>query len=284
MTSLQDFLLRAYIALEEELAACYKFIGRADIEIRKKYLRQTVTQHCYGLLIGIDYENTRHSLHGIPSNDVSCIEEQLNRSSIAYPENLSILENNEATKEKILATLNKIVNNMDQRSTFIFYFSGHGDRTETSESYLSTIDDKRLTAKELVAVLRRAQTNKMILIFDSCHSGGMGNAFRFDAKNYKEGIHILCSCQPTQVSYQFEEDDNGFFTKHLIKGLKGEFSCEIDKCGQCAERTKSLREALIHKVTSTDLVTYLNHAVTGHQQFSLTTINGCDFDISFLND
>lgn len=283
MTSLEDFLLKAYIALEEELAKYYQFEGRADMTVRKKYIRAIVTTHCYGLLIGIDYENTPYSLDGIPSKDVLCIQQQLIHSSIAYSEKLSVLKNGEATKQKIIDTLNQIVNNMDQRSTFIFYFSGHGGQSSTSSSDLLTADDETITAKELVAVLRRAQTNKMILIFDSCYSGGMGKAFRFDAKNYKEGIHILCSCRPTEAAYQFEEDDNGFFTKHLIKGLKGEFSCELNGCRQCAERTKSLQEAPIHTVTSTELVTYLNHAVTGHQQFSLTTINGCDFDISFLD-
>jgi hypothetical protein len=111
----------------------------------------------------------------------------------------------------------------------------------------------------------------------------MGNAFRFDLNNYTEGIHILCSSGQTQVSYQLARDTNSFFTKHLIKGLKGEFSCEVDDCNECATRTNNLQQAAIHKVTSTELVTYLTHAVTGHQQFAYTTVNGSDFDISFLN-
>jgi hypothetical protein len=283
MTSLQDFLLKAYIALEEDLTRYYKIDGRADTAIRKKYLRATVTTHCYCLLIGIDYENTPNSLKGVPSYDVSCIEQQLNLSSVAYPENLHILKNNQATKENILITLNTMMNNMDERSTFIFYFAGHGGRTQSSDSYLLTVDNQWLTANELVTVLGKAKTNKIIIMLDSCYSGGMGNAFRFDLNNYTEGIHILCSSGQTQVSYQLARDTNSFFTKHLIKGLKGEFSCEVDDCNECATRTNNLQQAAIHKVTSTELVTYLTHAVTGHQQFAYTTVNGSDFDISFLN-
>jgi hypothetical protein len=283
MTSLQDFLLQAFIALEEDLARCYKIDGRADIAIRKKYLRATVTTHCYGLLVGIDYENTPKSLDGIPSYDVFCIEQQLNLSSIAYPENLHILKNNQATKEEILKKLNIMMNNMDERSTFIFYFSGHGGRTQTSESYLLTVDNQQLTANELATAVGRAKTNKIIIILDSCHSGGMGNKFRFDSNNYREGIHILCSCRQTEEAHQLARDTNGFFTKYLIKGLKGEFSCEVDDCNECATRTNNLQQAPIHKVTSTELVTYLTHAVTRRQHFTYTVANGSDFDISFLD-
>ncbi|CAF3591128.1 unnamed protein product [Rotaria socialis] len=283
MTPLQDFLLKAYIALEEELAQYYKFNGRADMETRKKFLRSTVTAHCYALLVGIDYENTPNSLHGIPSNDVACIKQQLEISSIASPENLHVLKNNQATKGSILNKFNTIVNNMDQRSTFIFYFSGHGGRTVTSGSYLLASDNQMLTTRELAAVFDRAMTTKIIIILDSCYSGGMSNAFRFDSNNFKQGIHILCSSSETQVSYQSVSDGNGFFTKHLIKGLKGEFSCQTNNCNECTTRTENLQRAVIRKVTSTELASYLNHAISGRQNFAYSVINGSDFDISFLN-
>ncbi|CAF1394376.1 unnamed protein product, partial [Didymodactylos carnosus] len=122
-TQLEDFQLKAYIALEEDLAQFYNFEGRADVEIRKKFLRTVVTAYCYSLLIGIDYENTPHSLDGIPTFDVSCIEKQLMGSSIAYAENICVLKNDEATKDKILDKLQNIVDNLDERSTFIFYFA-----------------------------------------------------------------------------------------------------------------------------------------------------------------
>ncbi|CAF1384832.1 unnamed protein product [Rotaria sp. Silwood1] len=283
MTPLQDFLLKAYIALEEDLAKYYKFKGRADMKIRKKFLRSTVTAHCYALLIGIDYENTPNSLHGIPSNDITCIEQQLEISSIASPENLHVLKNTQATKESILNKLNTIVNNMDKRSTFIFYFSGHGGRKETTGSYLFTSDNQMLTTHELAAVVDRAMSNKIIIMLDSCYSGGMSNAFRFDSNNFKQGIHILCSSNEAEVSYQSTSDGNGFFTKYLIKGLKGEFSCQINNCNECRTKTTNLQTAVIRKVTSTGLVSYLTHAVSGRQNFTYTALNGSDFDISFLN-
>ena len=283
MTPLQDFLFRAYIALEEDLAKLYKFKGRADVEIRKKFVRSTVTAHCYALLVGIDYENTPHDLHGIPSNDITCIKQQLEISSIANPENLYILKNNQATKESILNKLNIIVNNMDKRSTLIFYFSGHGGRATTSGSYLFTSDNQMLTTHDLAAVFNRAISNKIIIMLDSCYSGGIGTAFHVDSNNFKQGIHILCSSNATQVSYQSISDGNGLFTKHLIKGLKGDFSCQKNNCKECRTRTTNSQEATIRKVTSTELVSYLNHAISGRQNFTYTAFSGSDFDISFLD-
>ena len=282
-TSLQDFQLKAYIALEEELAKLYKFKGRADIATRKKFLRFTVTPHCYGLLVGIDYENTPNSLDGIPSNDVSCIEKQL-ISSVAYSENLCILKNDQATKNNILNELNTIINKMDERSTFIFYFSGHGGRTKVpaSVSYLLTSDNQKLTADELAAAVRGAKTNKIILLLDSCYTGGMSNELYFDPNNYQQGIHILCSSREAQVSYT--SGRTSFFTKYLIKGLQGEYGCQKKNCNECATRTKNLKRATsMKKVTSTELALYLNHAINGLQHFAYTSLNGSDFDISFLN-
>jgi hypothetical protein len=283
MSLLQDFLLAAYIALEEDLAEYYRFKGRADTAIRKKFLRSTVTPYCYSLLIGIDYENTSSSLNGIPSKDVSSIEKQLKLSAIACPENLHMLKNNQATKENILTRLNTIVNNMDQRATFIFYFSGHGGRTSSLESYLLTSDRQKLTARELADVISKAKTNKIIIMLDSCYSGGMGNAFRFDLNNSKHGIHLLCASHENQVAYQFSDDQNGFFTKYLIKGLKGEFSCQVNNCNECIARTQILQKADIRKITSTELILYLKHAVTKYQQFDYSAISGSEFDISFLD-
>ncbi|CAF2839561.1 unnamed protein product [Rotaria sp. Silwood2] len=280
-TSLDDHLLRAYIALEEDLAEYYNFKGRADIAIKKNFLRTTVTVHCYALLIGIDYEGTSNSLKGIPSHDVSCIKNQLMDSSMAYPEKLHMLINTEATKARILNELQSIVNNMDERSTFIFYFSGHGGLTTLNQSYLLTGDEKQLYATELAKIINKAKTNKIILILDSCYSGGMGKPFIPHLMNPKQGIHILCSSHDSQVSYQ--DDTNGFFTKYLIKGLRGEYTCETMNCNECATRVTNLQKAEIRKVTSTELTTYLSHAVTGCQNFAYTTIQGCNFDVSFID-
>ena len=282
-TQLQDYQLKAYIALEEDLTKYYKFKNSVDAEIRKKFLRSIVTTHCHALLIGVDYENTSNSLNGIPSYDVSCIKSQLIDSSIADGENLVLLINNEATKQNILEKLTTIVNNMNQRSTFIFYFSGHGGQTNQSVSYLLSSDKQQLTVKELIDVVGKARTNKMIIIFDSCYSGGINNELCFDSNNYKQGVHILCSSHETEVSYRLAGDGNGFFTKYLIKGLEGKFSCETDNCQECATRTANLQQAAIRKVTSTELVLYLRHTVARRQHFTYTSINGSDFDVSFLN-
>jgi hypothetical protein len=75
-------------------------IVKRRLKSEKKSLQATVTSYCYGLLVGIDYENTRNSLDGILSRNVSRIEQQLNLSSIAYSQNLHILKNKRATKKK----------------------------------------------------------------------------------------------------------------------------------------------------------------------------------------
>jgi hypothetical protein len=120
-------------------------------------------------------------------------------------------------------------------------------------------------------------------MLDSCYSGGMGNAFRFDLNNSKHGIHLLCASHENQVAYQFSDDQNGFFTKYLIKGLKGEFSCQVNNCNECIARTQILQKADIRKITSTELILYLKHAVTKYQQFDYSAISGSEFDISFLD-
>ncbi|CAF1571912.1 unnamed protein product, partial [Didymodactylos carnosus] len=157
---------------------------------------------------------------------------------------------------------------------------GHGGTTPHG-SYLVTNDNKMLISSELSNILRTAKTNKIILMFDSCYAGGMSNPFIWGANMCKEGIHILCASRGSELSYQ--GDTNGIFTKYLIQGLRGEYHCRTNNCPQCTTRTTNLRQATIQKVTSTELSTYLTHAVSGRQNFAYTAINGSEFDISFIN-
>ena len=83
---------------------------------------------------------------------------------------------------------------------------------------------------------------------------------------FKEGNYISCSSCSTESSYQ--QGTNGFFTTHLLKGLRGEYQREISGCSQCATRVTNLRQVPIQKVTSPDLTTYLAHAVSGTQNFA----------------
>jgi hypothetical protein len=278
---LQDYLVRAYIALEEDLVEKHKFPTRVPQEVRKAHYRATVTPHCYALLVGIDYTNTQNALGTIPSNNVAMLKKQLKKSSTAYDENLLTLINEAATKEAILQKLQGIISRLDSRSTFIFFFNGHGGRTN-NQSSLYCVDNQHLTSQELADVLLPSKSNRILILLDCCFSGAISSPFN-DSRQFEPGIHLLCSSQPNQVSYAFLNEETSFFTKHLLNGLKGKFQCRQNNCNECQTRRDNLKSSFIRKISCSELINYLSHSVTDIQHFSHSAINGKDFDISFLD-
>jgi hypothetical protein len=273
--------VRAYIALEEDLVEKHKFPTRVPQEVRKAHYRATVTPHCYALLVGIDYTNTQNALGTIPSNNVAMLKKQLKKSSTAYDENLLTLINEAATKEAILQKLQGIISRLDSRSTFIFFFNGHGGRTN-NQSSLYCVDNQHLTSQELADVLLPSKSNRILILLDCCFSGAISSPFN-DSRQFEPGIHLLCSSQPNQVSYAFLNEETSFFTKHLLNGLKGKFQCRQNNCNECQTRRDNLKSSFIRKISCSELINYLSHSVTDIQHFSHSAINGKDFDISFLD-
>lgn len=209
--------------------------------------------HNHALVIGVaDYQNiTKLPLEVI--NDAQAIHDVLvDPSYCAYAEeNVKLLINPDATKEYMLAAFADLEKKVQPSSSVVIFFSGHGGFIPTGDhqnAYLLPVDVKDNSFREMAETaisgdqftrfLKRLSAQQILVIFDSCHAGGVGETksvsknLQFQhglSEDYYEkaigsntrGRVILASSRETEYSWVTPGDQNSLFTKHLLAGLRG---------------------------------------------------------------
>jgi uncharacterized caspase-like protein len=201
--------------------------------------------NAHALVIGIaDYQNIR----ALPqTQDAQAIYNLLIDPLYCgyHLENAQLLSDGQAT----LAAWRQALANLAQRSnaetTVFLYFSGHGGRIETgacADEYLLPVDvvdssdqtvaQSAISGAEFTAALRAIPARQIVVVFDCCHAGGIGQPQNFSAPTLKPGLSenyyealksgrgrvILASSRSDEYSYVLSGAEHGLFTQHLLNG------------------------------------------------------------------
>ena len=129
-------------------------------------------ENAYALIIGTDY------LQEAPNviKDAKAIYKILaNQELCGYKkENLKLLVDNEATTKNIMDALDYFINKIDENSSFLLFYSGHGGyQKDKNRSFLYPFDvseDNVIWGKDLRNKLSQMKSKRMIILFDCCHS------------------------------------------------------------------------------------------------------------------
>jgi hypothetical protein len=161
---------------------------------------------------------------------------------------VTLLLDQQATQVNIRAALAQLAQRSTAEATVFIYLSGHGGRIESGSAageYLLPIDvDYSSTARiaataisgaEFTQALQAIAARKIVVVFDCCHSGGIGQPKDPTAPILKAGFSdgyyealkagrgrvILASSRSDEYSYVFPAASNSLFTQHLLAGLRG---------------------------------------------------------------
>jgi hypothetical protein len=127
-----------------------------------------------------------------PANDVQKIKDLLVSGYHFSPDNILVLKDQEATREAIISHFNQwLVKGTKPGDLVLFYYSGHGTRIPRADGFYKAICpyDTLLKAKnipisklilddELGDLLGKLRGREVVVIMDSCHSGGMTRSIR----------------------------------------------------------------------------------------------------------
>ena len=140
---------------------------------------QEVLRHA--LIIGVStYADPRVPvLEGVTHDMLSAREIAL---AMGVPESqITVLRDHEATKRNIVVHLERLGQRAGDGSRVLVYFSGHGTRWHDPSAGgcvegLLTYDSQAIVNREFAALARplSEKADKVILMFDACHSGGVG--------------------------------------------------------------------------------------------------------------
>jgi hypothetical protein len=169
------------------------------------------------------------------------------------PANVTLLRDQDATKAAIVQAFADLTARCDQNSTVFFYLSSHGGRVEsgpqageyilpvdTVYSSGETIAQTAIRGDDFTAMLQGIPARKVLVVFDCCHSGGIGQPKDAAAPAIKAGLSqdyyeklkagkgrvILASSRDDEYSWVLPGAANSLFTEQLLGGLRGGIASE----------------------------------------------------------
>jgi hypothetical protein len=205
----------------------------------------------YALIVGIsDYAY----VSGLPT---TIIQDAQNVSSLlrdpaycAYPETqVRILLDGQATTAGFRAALQWLAAECQAEDTAVLYFSGHGGRPENgdlSDNYLilqdtnpANLAETAVSGTEFTHLLQQIRANRLLVLFDCCHAGGVGQVSKdrlapkialksgldeslYDRLGQGRGRAIIASSRSDELSYVLPGMANSLFTHYLLDGLRGQ--------------------------------------------------------------
>ncbi|HEX9932845.1 MAG TPA: caspase family protein [Allosphingosinicella sp.] len=238
--------------------------GRYRLDVRESAgtARQAAVQpgrRVFALFVGVsDYGGRLNELPDT-DNDAKGLAEQLDRAGVLHGESV-ILTNRDATRAAVEAALARIAARAGPEDTFLFFFSGHGDRVKAmpeageldGESETIELADGGLTDRDLARMLGAMRTRLSVVALDSCFSGGFDNVVS------RPNVMGLFSSDEDLTSQVASEHNAGGYLSHF---LRAGFSGEADMDGDAM-------------LTAGELGAYLQRAFREQGEIPATTRDG----------
>jgi hypothetical protein len=215
----------------------------------------TGMDNAHALVIGI--ANYQH-ISGLPATVLNDAQEIYNLlidpSMCGYqPGNVTLLRDQDATQAAIRQGLAGMSSRANADSTVFFYISSHGGRVESGPAageYLLPVDTDyssgeavartAIAGAEFTEALRAIPARKVLVAFDCCHSGGIGqpkdalapaikagfSESYYDQLKSGKGRVILASSRDNEYSWVLPGAPNSLFTQQLLAGMRGGIASE----------------------------------------------------------
>lgn len=207
-------------------------------------------ENAYALVIGIaEYLHINKIPPTIIKDAQDIFDLLIDSQHCGYPpKNVQLLLNGQATKKAIHQAFNDLTKHSNQDSSVFFYLSCHGGRIETDPcvgEYLLSVDavhdsdqtiaQTAISDTEFTYALRTILARKVVVVFDCCHAGGIGQPQDATGPMLKAGLSehyyevlqadrgrvILASSRSIEYSYIQPGANNSLFTQYLLDSLRG---------------------------------------------------------------
>lgn len=208
----------------------------------------------WAVIVGVNaYSNGVNSLE-MCVNDANAIAKTLDRSGIFSEERIYLMTDEsradlQPTSINVERILKSVIAQAAPEDIVLFSFSGHGtwdDAKEdsmllTSDANPENLERTTLSGATLKEFFERLDAEKLIVIMDACHSGGIQVKGRkavrqvaqipesfFTQFTNSKGQVTIRSCAYDEYSYEAPELGHGLFTYHLVQALGGEADYDSD--------------------------------------------------------
>ncbi|UXE60621.1 MAG: caspase family protein [Woronichinia naegeliana WA131] len=259
--------------------------------------------HGYALLIGVGESQYAKLSLPVTVKDTQAIYGVLtDRDLCGYPpDQIRILNNNEATRDGILQGLSwlKAKVESDGEATVIVYYSGHGWVDKADNCYYliqhdvkpSKLAESALSAEVFTNAIREIEAERLLVVIDSCHAAGMATSKDAELMDEFDGFErvafskgliedlkrgkgrvVFTSSEGHQNSWILKDQSLSIYTFHFLEALQG----AGNQAGDLVVRVSNLMNYLGKSVPETTRQVY-NRDQTPHFDFDTG-----DFAIALL--
>lgn len=262
--------------------------SQADVNVVYSGLQKT--SDCYLVCIGINkYENENMNLTYAQS-DAQAFANIIKSKGVNLFNKIHTytIYDRDATKARILSTIDEVSKMMKKEDVFVWFYAGHGSMVDNN-FYFITSDvtgmyqqDKLKSAlyvKELQDKFRLLPALKQVVFIDACQSGSSVEALamRGGAEekalaqlSRSSGIHVMASSESQQQSAEITSLNHGVFTYVLLEALNGK-----------ADGAPADSKITVYEIKSyiDDQVPDISYRLIRHKQFPSTFSIGHDFPL-----
>ena len=201
----------------------------------------------HALVIGVANYSRVTPLPGTVLNDARGLRTLLTDPvTCGYPPTHVVqLLDSEASGDGIRAALAELAARTSPDDTALVFFSGHGAHDPAggdSRQYIlphdcdpADLPTTAIAGGEMTEMLREIQAGRLLVLFDSCHSGGAGDPKGilpqvkrglsedyYQALAQGKGRVVIASSRPDELSWALRGMNNSLFTHYLLEALRGQ--------------------------------------------------------------
>ena len=205
-------------------------------------MKVNLNKNAYAIVIGIENYRQKLPKADYATHDAQTVTEYLTKVMGYSEENVVTLTNDHAALGDFVKYFEKwLPNNVENGSTVLVYYSGHGaPNPKTGDAYLvpydgdpSFIDQTGYSLKRLYESLNKLQAKEIIVALDSCFSGAGGRSviakgarpLVMNLQNntaLSKNMTVLSASSGDEISSTYDEKGHGLFTYFMLKGIKNE--------------------------------------------------------------
>jgi len=186
------------------------------------------------MAVGVDrYRNPQLALR-FAAADATTVAQALRDGAVGLfaSAEVTVLTDEAATREGILAALERLSREIGPQDTFLLYLAGHGVKTEPDERFLFLPQDvedasswealrrQGLSDEVLVGALSRIRARNGFLFMDTCYAGQVAVDALASVGN-EAGRYLLTASTSVQEALDSYDDRNGVFAVAVRKALTG---------------------------------------------------------------
>lgn len=147
-----------------------------------------------------------------------------------------------ATKDQILKSLNSQFSRAKDDDKIVFFFSGHGYPGGFCPYDMTKIEEG-LKYSDVISIMQKSKAKNKFIFADACHSGAIRQN-NSDTEPKAGNVLLFLSSRGNEYSEESPFLANGYFTKHLLRGLGGGADSNKDKRITARELFKYVSEGV----------------------------------------